>query len=67
MTAEIIRISNNASSKELCSLLERDGAVIVEDLLSQKQITSINADLDPHIKKAGPGLRNPTAKDMIDF
>ena len=67
MSAEVARIKSSASSDELCTLLERDGAVIVEDILNQEQLSSINAELDPYIAKAGPGLRHPTAKDMIEF
>ena len=67
MATEVIRIKNTASSDELCNLLERDGAVIMEGLLSQEQLSNINAELNPHISKAGPGLRHPTAEDLIEF
>ena len=67
MATEIIRIKNTASSDELCSLLERDGAVIVEDILNGEQLAELNSDLDTHILEAGPGLRHPTMDAMIEF
>jgi ectoine hydroxylase-related dioxygenase (phytanoyl-CoA dioxygenase family) len=67
MAAKVIRIKNTASSDELCSLLERDGAVIVEDILNGEQLTQLNSDLDAHILEAGPGLRHPTMDEMIEF
>jgi len=67
MTAKVIRIKNTASSDEICSLLERDGAVIVEDMLNNEQLTQLNSDLDAHILEAGPGLRHPTMEEMIEF
>lgn len=63
----IKRINNNASSEELCNLLESDGAVIVEDILTAEQLANLNAELDAHVTKTGPGLRNPSAEAMIEF
>ncbi len=67
MAAEIERIKSSASSKQLCELLERDGAVIVEDILNPDQLASLNSELDQFIAKVDPGLRNPTTEEMIDF
>lgn len=67
MPTEVIRVKNTASSDELCSLLERDGAVIVEDILNGEQLTRLNSDLDAYIDEAGPGLRHPTMEEMIKF
>lgn len=67
MTPTIQRIKNTAPSAQLCELLERDGAVIVEDVLSHEQLTGLNAELDRHIAEVEPGLRHPTKEEMIDF
>lgn len=67
MTPKIERIKSTASSGRLCKLLERDGAVIVEDILKPDQLTSINSELDQFVSQVDPGLRNPTTEDMIDF
>lgn len=67
MATHLKRIKNTSSSEILHEHLQRDGAVIVEDLLSAEQLNRLNSDLDSHIQTAGPGLRHPTATDMIEF
>ncbi len=67
MTTDVTRINSTASSETLCRLLKRDGAVIVEDLLSTDQLTNLNSDLNCYVQNTGPGLRNPTGNDMIEF
>jgi ectoine hydroxylase-related dioxygenase (phytanoyl-CoA dioxygenase family) len=67
MTPGIERLKNTVSSKELCSLLERDGAVIVENVLTTQQLVNLNSELNQLISKTGPGLRNPTTEEMIEF
>ena len=67
MAPRIVRIKSTASSQHLCKLLDRDGAVIVEDILKSDQLASLNSELDQFVSKVDPGLRNPTTEDMIDF
>ena len=67
MAPRIERIKSTASSKHLCKLLDRDGAVIVEDILEPDQLASLNFELDQFISKVNPGLRNPTTEEKIDF
>ena len=67
MAPKIERIKNTASSKHLCKLLERDGAVIVENILKPKQLASLNSQLDRFVSKVKAGLRNPTTEEMIEF
>lgn len=67
MMPGIKRIKNTASSEELCKLLESDCAVIVEDILTTEQLHNLNAELDSHILKTEPGLRNPSAEELIEF
>ncbi len=67
MAPSIEHLSNTTSSEELCRILEREGAVIVENILTPKQLTNLNSELDQFISKAGPGLRNPTTEEMIEF
>jgi ectoine hydroxylase-related dioxygenase (phytanoyl-CoA dioxygenase family) len=67
MAPGIERIKSTESSKLLCELLGRDGAVIVEDILKPEQLASLNSELDQFVSKIGPGLRNPTTEEMIDF
>ena len=47
--------------------LHRDGAVIVQDALTQTQRDGLNADLDEVIAATAPGLRHPSAERMIEF
>ena len=67
MATELKRVNSNTSSDELCNLLERNGAVIVEDILNDEQLARLNSDLDAPIAKAGPGLRHPSMDNIIDF
>lgn len=67
MTLELERVDATAESTKLCSLLERDGAVIVERLLSAPQLDRLNQELDQQIAELEPGLRHPTHERMIDF
>ena len=46
--------------------MERDGAVIVEDILKSEQLVSLNLEVDQSVSKVNPGLRNPTEEEMID-
>ena len=47
--------------------MDRDGAVIVEDILKPEQLANLNSELDQFVSKVDPGLRNPTTEEMIDF
>lgn len=67
MTPSIQSIKNSASSEVLFGLLERDGAVIVEDILTPEQLTSLNSEMDQYVSAVEPGLRNPTTDEMVDF
>lgn len=61
------RLTGAAGSAELCELLERDGAVIVEGALTAAQLDGLNADLDRLIAATAPGLRHPTSEEMVEF
>ncbi len=67
MAPKIERIKGTASSKHLCKLLERDGAVIVENILKPKQLANLNSQLNRIVSKVEAGLRNPTTEEMIEF
>jgi ectoine hydroxylase-related dioxygenase (phytanoyl-CoA dioxygenase family) len=67
MAAELQRIRHDAPSAEICDALERDGAVIVEDILEPALLARLNDELEQHIAAVRPGLRNPTTDEMIDF
>ena len=67
MAPKIERIKSTTSSKHLCKLLERDGAVIVENILKPKQLANLNSQFNRIVSKVGAGLRNPTTEEMIEF
>jgi hypothetical protein len=67
MSSDIHHIANTASSNKICQLLEQDGAFIVDNILSPQQLTNLNLELGADILKTKPGLRNPLAKQTIEF
>ena len=67
MAPTLERVNTSIESAELCALLERDGAVIVEDILSPSQLEKLNAELDLHMQGLSPGLRHPSHEKMVEF
>jgi hypothetical protein len=67
LALELERVDPSVESAQLCRLLERDGAVIVEGILSSTQLQRLNQELDQHINTLAPGLRHPTHESMIEF
>ena len=67
MSSDIQHVSCVAFSNKICQLLERDGAVIVDNILTPQQLTNLNVELDVDVLKTRPGLRNPTAEEVVDF
>ncbi|MBC8240851.1 MAG: phytanoyl-CoA dioxygenase family protein [Alphaproteobacteria bacterium] len=67
MAPRLERLTGSATSTELCEILGRDGAVIVEGVLTAEQLGSLNADLDRVASVTAPGLRHPSHEDMIEF
>jgi len=67
MAIELQRFRHTAPSTQICDILERDGAVIIEDILNPELLAQLNADLDRHVAAVAPGLRNPTMQEMIEF
>ena len=66
-TPKLERVNVETDSTELYQLLERDGAVVVEQALSEQQLAGLNKDLDQIIAATAPGLRAPTHERMIEF
>ena len=48
-------IPARADHADILDLLERDGAVILEDLLTEDQVAGLNADLDSHLEHLETG------------
>ncbi len=49
---------------EIYAVFRQDGVVIVEDFLSAETIDRINAEIDPHVEKADPLMRNAYDFDL---
>jgi ectoine hydroxylase-related dioxygenase (phytanoyl-CoA dioxygenase family) len=47
----------DAGTTRLAEVLLRDGAVIIEDLLSAEQVERIDVELQPHVEQRRPGFR----------
>ena len=60
-------IGPETTADEVSSILDRDGAVIVEQAIGAEILEGLNADLDGFVDDLGVGLRNPTSDRMVDF
>lgn len=56
-----------ATADDVCAILNRDGAVIVENAAPAESLLSLNADLDRFVERLGTGLRNPTSDRFVEF
>ncbi len=65
--ASLERVGYAASAGIICAALERDGAVVVENIVSPEQLSRLNGDLDANISAIAPGLRNPSHQEAIEF
>ena len=52
--ATIERIGVGSTVDDLCVVLERDGAVIVEDLLSPEVVDAVNAEVETAVRETDP-------------
>ena len=57
----------SVSADEIVEVLERDGGVIVENVIEPDQLAQLNAELDGVIEATRPGLRNPSHERMVEF
>lgn len=67
MTEQLEHVDATINPHELCNLLERDGAVIVENALSFDQLAALNDELDGIVAATDPGVRNPDHEFFIEF
>jgi ectoine hydroxylase-related dioxygenase (phytanoyl-CoA dioxygenase family) len=52
--ATLERLPGASSVDDLCAVLERDGAVIVEDLLSPEVVAAINSEVEATVRETDP-------------
>jgi ectoine hydroxylase-related dioxygenase (phytanoyl-CoA dioxygenase family) len=67
MTATLERVDGSIDPADLCSLLARDGAVIVENALSPDALAGLNRELDGLVAATAPGIRHPDHEFFVDF
>ena len=51
----LVHLSADAPATEIASLLERDGAVILDDVLSPAEVRELVAELRPYVEATAPG------------
>lgn len=56
-----------ATAEEVSAILQRDGAVVVENAAPADAFATLNADFDRFVETLGTGLRNPTSDRYVDF
>ncbi|MFT5657926.1 MAG: ectoine hydroxylase-related dioxygenase (phytanoyl-CoA dioxygenase family) [Gammaproteobacteria bacterium] len=67
MVANLQEIHSSAPSGEIFELLERDGAVIIQEAIPESLLGAINLDLDGLVEKTAPGLRHATHDEAVEF
>ena len=67
MKPELQTVASNIDPKELANLLTQDGAAIVEDALDQRQLSSLNSEVDEIVEATAPGLRHATSDYFVEF
>ena len=63
----IERIAARADQADILALVERDGAVILEDLLTEDQVAALNAELDAHLEHLETGGLTTTGQQFGDY
>ncbi len=62
-TADLERLPADADPVKLADLLQRDGGLILEGLLSQFDLDRINSELAPWVERRPPGFREDSHDD----
>jgi len=67
MMLKLKHVQATDTPKAINELLERDGAVVIENMLSQEHLQGLNFELDTLIASTKPGLRHPAHPRMVEF
>jgi ectoine hydroxylase-related dioxygenase (phytanoyl-CoA dioxygenase family) len=60
-------VSANVAPQTVYNVLQRDGAVVIENILSRDALGNLNNELDALISETAPGLRHPAHERMVEF
>ena len=67
MAAAPTHLPPDASVAAIAEVLERDGAVVVDDMLGAARLEALNREFDEVIGATAPDIRHPTVPAMIEF
>tara|TARA_B100001146_G_C16086958_1_gene393199 strand:+ start:66 stop:887 length:822 start_codon:yes stop_codon:yes gene_type:complete len=65
--SKLEHVLSTAEPETVYGLLEQDGAVVVENLLSEDHLGKLNSELDALVCSTDPGLRHPAHERMVEF
>ena len=55
--ADLEHLAASAHAEKLTEILQRDGALVIDDLITVGTVDRIDADLAPHVEARNPGFR----------
>ena len=64
---DLERIAATSPTQQIVDVLDRDGAVIVEDLLDAELLARFNAEIDPFLETAPAAKDRPFVNDAIQW
>ena len=65
--SKLEHVLSTAEPETVYGLLEQDGAVVVENILSEDHLEKLNSELDALVCSTDPGLRHPAHERMVEF
>jgi ectoine hydroxylase-related dioxygenase (phytanoyl-CoA dioxygenase family) len=67
MTNTLQRVDSSVDAQRMAQILDEDGALIVTDALTPRQLRQINGEVDDLMQATAPGLRHPTTDYYVGF
>ena len=58
MARELRRFRPSSKLPEMMHAIDEDGAIVIEGLLDIELLSRLNADIDPYVESADPGMRH---------
>ena len=67
MTDTLQRVDSSVDARRMAQILDQDGALIVTDALTPRQLRQINGEVDDLMQATAPGLRHPSTDYYVGF
>ena len=67
MTNTLQRVDSSVDAQRMAQILDADGALIVTDALTPRQLRQVNGEVDDMMQATAPGLRHPTTDFYVGF